>query len=91
MGFYQFKKRREFQTAHGHTHGSEYNSGQCIYIGVAPSGINKNEDNLNKCGWYVDCFGSTLHSGPHIIIERSNTDQEKKWGDTSVQEVLLVL
>ena len=36
-----------------------------IYIGVAPSDINQNEDeNYRKCGWYFYCRDSTLWSGP---------------------------
>ena len=42
---------------------SEYN-GFDIYIGVAPSDINQNICNYDKCGWYFDCFSSTLWSGP---------------------------
>ena len=42
------------------------NNGNCINIGVAPSGINQNEDNYRKCGWHIHCYDSTLHSGlPH--------------------------
>ena len=41
------------------------NDGEGIYIGVAPSNINQNEDNnYNKCGWYFGCYYSTLYSGP---------------------------
>ena len=44
---------------------SMYNDGYNIFIGVAPSDINQNEyKNYNKCGWYFDCFNSTLYSGP---------------------------
>ena len=39
-------------------------SGKFMYIGVAPSSINQNDDNYNKCGWYLYCFNSTLCSGP---------------------------
>ena len=36
-----------------------------MYVGVAPSDINQNEDrNFEKCGWYFDCYYSTLRSGP---------------------------
>ena len=39
--------------------------GGCIYIGVAPSDIDQNENNnYYKCGWYFDCYGSRLRSGP---------------------------
>ena len=41
------------------------NDGFGIYIGVAPSNINQNEDyNYAKCGWYFKCYDSTLWSGP---------------------------
>ena len=43
---------------------SENNNGNGIFIGVAPSDINQNEDNYNKCGWYFYCCDSTLWSGP---------------------------
>ena len=43
---------------------SKYNGGG-IFVGVAPFDINQNEDqNYNKCGWYLDCCHSTLCSGP---------------------------
>ena len=41
------------------------NDGRGIYIGVAPSDINQDEDdNYEKCGWYFYCCDSTLRSGP---------------------------
>ena len=44
---------------------SRKNNGYKILVGVAPSDINQNEDrNYYKCGWYFDCFWSTLFSGP---------------------------
>ena len=43
---------------------SRYNNGDNIFIGVAPTNINQNIDNYKKCGWYFDCYTSTLHSGP---------------------------
>ena len=44
---------------------SNKNDGDRIYIGVAPPDIDQNEDwNYDKCGWYFDCYDSTLHSGP---------------------------
>ena len=40
-------------------------NGSGIFIGVAPFGINQNEDdNYNKSGWYFYCYNSTLYSGP---------------------------
>ena len=44
---------------------SRRNDGDGIYVGVAPSDIDQNEgDNHKKCGWYFNCFYSTLWSGP---------------------------
>ena len=43
---------------------SMYNNGNGIWIGVAPSDINQNEDNYENCGWYLNCYGSILFSGP---------------------------
>ena len=44
---------------------SKYNNGSSINIGVAPSDIDQNEYcNYNKCGWYFNCYGSSLYSGP---------------------------
>ena len=44
---------------------SEENNGICIYIGVAPSDINRYRiDNWNKYGWYIGCYSSALWSGP---------------------------
>ena len=44
---------------------SKKNDGNEIYIGVAPSDINQKEkENCNKCGWYVNCYDSKLCSGP---------------------------
>ena len=43
---------------------SERNDGEGIFIGVAPSDINQNEDNYEEYGWYFNCYNSTLWSGP---------------------------
>ena len=41
------------------------NDGGCIYIGVAPHGIDQNSfNNRNNCGWYFDCYNSWLCSEP---------------------------
>ena len=41
------------------------NDGYGIFVGVAPSDINQNEDcNYDKCGWYFNCYDSALCSGP---------------------------
>ena len=49
---------------------SEDNDGRGIFIGVAPSDINQNEDcNQWKSGWYFSCYRSTLWSrSPHNYI-----------------------
>lgn len=50
---------------------SKENNGKYIYIGVAPSDINQNEDNSDKCGWYLDCSCVRLRSGPpHKYIDK---------------------
>ena len=44
---------------------SKNSNGYGIYIGVAPFDIDQNEDNSNsKCGWYFNCYCSSLCSGP---------------------------
>lgn len=43
---------------------SYWNNGDEIYVGVAPSDIDPNADNYDRCGWYFYCFTSTLWSGP---------------------------
>ena len=50
------------------------NDGSGIYIGVAPSDINQNDDNCDKCGWYFDCYTSKLWSRP------PHSDRNKKYG-----------
>ena len=47
--------------------GSSNNTGFGIFIGVAPSDINLNENEVTrKCGWYFGCYSSSLWSGfPH--------------------------
>ena len=44
---------------------SEHYDGYGIYIGVAPADIDQGDDNnYKKCGWYFNCHGSALCSGP---------------------------
>lgn len=40
-----------------------------LFVGVAPSDIDQNDNrNINNCGWYFDCYDSTLWSGfPHFM------------------------
>lgn len=41
------------------------NNGCAIFVGVAPVTINRSEDsNHVKCGWYYNCYSSSLFSGP---------------------------
>ena len=43
---------------------SSGNDGYCIEVGVAPSDIDQNKNNYDSCGWYFDCYYSSLWSGP---------------------------
>ena len=45
--------------------------GEFIYIGVAPFDISQGEEeNYKNCGWYFNCYHSTLCSGqPHIYSD----------------------
>ena len=49
-----------------------------IYIGIAPSDINQNESNYNKCGWYFNCYHQ--HCGQDLLTATTikNIDQERK-------------
>lgn len=40
-----------------------------LLVGVAPSDIDQNDNkNISRCGWYFDCYDSTLWSGlPHFM------------------------
>ena len=60
---------------------SENNNGGGIFIGVAPSDINQNEDNFNKCGWYFYCYDSTLRSGPPHDYDDKEYGPKKEWGE----------
>ena len=66
---------------------SKFNDGNGIYIGIAPSGIDQNEDgNHNKCGWYFNCYDSTLWSGPpHSYNDKAygpRKEEERKYVHT---------
>lgn len=44
---------------------SKDRNGAGIFVGVAPEDINQSEDeNFEKCGWYVNCGDFMLRSGP---------------------------
>ena len=59
---------------------SRYNDGGSIVVGVAPSDIDQNEDdNYENCGWYFDCYDSTLWSGPpHNYSGKEYMKKERK-------------
>ena len=57
------------------------NNGSGIYIGVSPSDINQNEgENFNRCGWYFNCYDSTLCSGPPHNYKGKEYGPRKKRG-----------
>lgn len=66
---------------------SESNNGDGISVGVAPADINVcDDDNYEKCGWYLDCFNGTLTSGPPHNYEypgkrysTSEDEEESGW------------
>ena len=45
---------------------SQESDGNGINVGVAPSDIDQSVyiRNFESCGWYLNCYGSTLYSGP---------------------------
>ena len=58
---------------------SKYNNGDSIYIGVAPSDIDQNKYNCDKCGWYFGCWNSSLFSGPpHNFESKKYGPKERK-------------
>ena len=59
---------------------SKYGYGDGIFIGVAPFDIDQNEGyNHEKCGWYFDCYESTLLSGP------PHNYKEKEYGPRKIR------
>ena len=48
---------------------SRDNNGDGIYVGVAPSDVDQNSYNYNRCGWYFYCHYSTLWSGLPRLYE----------------------
>ena len=68
---------------------SERNNGGNIFIGVAPSNIDQNVDrNYEKCGWYFNCFSSTLWSGPPHNYKWPGKDygpRKGRWGGQYVR------
>ena len=60
---------------------SKKKDGNLIYVGVAPSDINQNDDgNFRKCGWYISCFRSKLWSGPPHRFKGTKYGPEGKEG-----------
>lgn len=56
------------------------NNGSGICIGVAPYDIDQNTENQKKCGWYYNCWNSTLFSGPpHNYNLIGKSYGPKKW------------
>ena len=71
---------------------SKDNDGGCIFIGVAPSNINQNEDwNGDKCGWYFSCF--IQHCGQDLLTATTVKDMGlgKEEENMFTQETLWVL
>ena len=60
---------------------SKDNNGNGICVGVAPSDINQNIDNRDKCGWYFNCFNSMLLSGPPHNYSFSGKEYGPRKGD----------
>ena len=61
---------------------SSNNDGFGIYIGIAPSDINRNESyNYCNCGWYFSCYDSTLFSGPPHSYRKKEYGPSKGLGE----------
>ena len=60
---------------------SKCDDGNGIFVGVAPLGIDQNDDNnLKQCGWYLSCFSSTLFSGPPHSYRGTECGPRKEQG-----------
>lgn len=62
---------------------SKDRNGAGIFVGVAPEDINQSEDeNFEKCGWYINCGDFTLHSGPphNYGYDGPSFGKRKKYG-----------
>ena len=62
-----------------------------IFIGVAPFSIDLNTCNYDKCGWYFDCYESTLYSGPPHNCMMKGYEPMKEKGNMCTQETVWVL
>ena len=61
---------------------SRKNNGYDIVVGIAPFDINQNgEDNYKRCGWYLNCYDSSLWSGPPHNYKRKEYGPRKENGD----------
>ena len=61
---------------------SKDNDGGGICVGVAPSYIDQNyKDNASNCGWYLDCFESSLLSGPPQNYDYKAYGPRKGYGE----------
>ena len=57
------------------------NEARSFFVGVAPSDINQNEDNnYEKCGWYLDCYKLELFSGHPHDYRYKNYGPGIEWG-----------
>lgn len=68
---------------------SRNDNGSGVCVGVAPADIDQNTDrNFEECGWYIDCYTSTLWSGlPQTLWNeeygpRKGKGEYVKTGDT---------
>ena len=59
---------------------SRDNNGNGIWIGVAPSDIDQNTYNCDKCGWYIDCYDSKLLTGPPHNYRGKEYGPRKEYG-----------
>lgn len=58
-----------------------HNNGSDIFIGIAPIDIDQDcRNNFRKCGWYFDCYDSTLWSGPPHNYKDEDYGIRKEWG-----------
>ena len=65
---------------------SSQNNGAGIYIGVAPTTIDQNEnENFNRRGWYFNCSSSTLKSGNYQGRIVYKARKRKEEGEEHVQ------
>ena len=48
-----------------------------IMVGVAPIDFDFNKANYDSCGWYFNCYDSTLYSGPPFKLNGVRTNLSK--------------